>query len=74
MKILKWVGWISLAVGASLIVLGVITQLFRIRPFRVEHNISYIHMATSFILLTIATFIVKKDCCKGDCKKNEEIK
>ena len=74
MKILKWVGWSSLAVGAGLIVLGVVSQLFRIRPFRIEHNISYIHIASSFFLLAIAIFVVKKDCCQCDCKNNEEIK
>ena len=72
MKILKWVGWASLAIGACLIALGVLNQLFRISPFTVVHNISFIHAANSFILLAIAIFVVKKDCCQCDCKKDEK--
>jgi len=75
MKILKWVGWFSAALGAILIITGVLCQLFKCSPFHVVHNISYLHAASSFLLLAIALFIATKNCCKCDCnccKKDEK--
>jgi hypothetical protein len=72
MKILKFIGWISAALGAILIITGVLCQLFKCSPYNVEHNISYLHAASSFLLLAIALFIASKNCCNCNCCTKEE--
>ena len=66
MKILKWVGWASAAMGAILIGMGGIFQVIKSNPFHVQHNYSIFLAASSFLLLAIALFIGVKNCCQ-DC-------
>ena len=72
MKILKWVGWASAAVGAILIVLGTLSQLFKSIHFGIQHNFSIFIAASSFLLLAIAIFIATKNCCQDCCNKDDK--
>ncbi len=73
MKILKSIGWASAAMGAILIVMGSIFQVFRMNPFHTLHNISNFEAASSFLLLAIAIFIATKNRCQ-DCCTDEKSK
>jgi hypothetical protein len=72
MKILKWVAWFSVAMAAILILLAVFCQVFHLHHFHVMHNVSFVHAANSFLLLSIAMFIATKKCCNCDCKTKDE--
>lgn len=72
MKILKWIGWSSAAVGTILMALGVLSQLTVIGLFPVQHNVSYMHAANSFFLLAIVLFIATKNCCTDCCSKDDK--
>lgn len=66
MKLLNWTSWISLVIGAILVILGGIQFLFgKFLPG--EHIVSYFHVANSFFLVTIALFIYLYKCqCNKD--------
>jgi len=72
MKILKFIGWSSAVLGTILILLGIISQLFKINLFHVQHNSSLLIAANSFLLLAIAIFIVTKKCCESCCCKDDK--
>lgn len=71
MKILKWLGWASAAVGAGLIVLGTISQLFKSIHLGVQHNFSIFIAAGSFLLLSIAISLATQCCCNDCCEKEK---
>ena len=73
MKILRWIGYASAAVGAILIILGVIGVVFMTSIFGHQHPMSFMHAANSFLLLAIALFIATKHCC-CNCETKEEKK
>ncbi|MFZ4724659.1 MAG: hypothetical protein ACOYMD_04370 [Paludibacter sp.] len=72
MKILKWIGWSSAVLGAILILVGVLSQVFKFNPFGIDHNVSYLHAANSLLLLAIALFIATKKCCENCCDKDKK--
>jgi hypothetical protein len=74
MKILNWIGWASAAVGAILIALGTISQLFKSIHLGVQHNFSIFIAAISFLLLAITIFVASNKCCCGQdcCEKPKE--
>lgn len=73
MKILKSIGWASAAIGAILIVMGSIFQVFKMNPLQTQHNVSNFIAASSFLLLAITIFIATKNCCQ-DCCTDEKSK
>jgi len=74
MKILKWIGWASAAVGATLIALGTLSQLFKSIHLGIQHNFSVFIAASSFLLLAIAIFIAIQNCCQDCCNKEDKPK
>ncbi len=71
MKIIKWLGYASATIGALLLLAGILSQLFHLNLFSVQHNVSFIHTANGLLLLAVAIFIVTKKCCSCDCSNNE---
>jgi hypothetical protein len=74
MKILKIIGWISVALGAILIITGILTQLFQCNLFHLAHNHSFLIAANSFLLLAIALLIATKNCCNCNCCNTKDEK
>jgi hypothetical protein len=74
MKALRCIGFVSIAVGAILIVLGCIGVVFHACIFGIMHPVNFLHAANSFILLAVALFIVTKHCCCNCCETKEEKK
>ena len=72
MKILRWVGWVSVGIGAILIALGSVFQVTHMNPLHTLHNISNFEAGSSFILLGIALFIGAKNCCQECCNKDDK--
>jgi len=66
MKTLNWIGWISLGIGALIILLAGICLITGKILFGFTHIVNYFHAASTFILFAIALFIVVYSC---DCKK-----
>lgn len=66
MKTLNWIGWISLAIAALIMLLAVIFLITDKGMFGFSHVVNYFQAASTFILFTIAIFIV---CYRCDCKK-----
>jgi hypothetical protein len=66
MKALNWIGWISLAIAALIILLACITLITGKSLFGFTHIVNYFHAASTFLLFAIASFIVVYKC---DCKK-----
>lgn len=72
MKLMKWLGYAVVAIGALLLLAGIISQLFTLNLFSVQHNVSLIHTANGLFLLGIAIFIVTKKCCENCCGKDDK--
>lgn len=72
MKIIKWLGYASATIGALLLLAGILSQLFHLNLFSVQHNVSFIHTANGLLLLAVAIFIVTKKCCGCNCCDKEE--
>jgi hypothetical protein len=72
MKIIKWLGYLSVALGTLLLLAGIISQLFTLNLFSVQHNVSFIHTANGLFLLGIAIFIVTNKCCENCCNKDDK--
>jgi hypothetical protein len=68
MKTLNWIGWISLAIAALIILFAGISLLTGNIMFGIKHLVNYFHAASTFILFTIALFIVVYKC---DCKSEK---
>jgi ABC-type nickel/cobalt efflux system permease component RcnA len=67
MKVLTWIAWISAAVAAIIILLACISLLTGKGILGFNHAVNFFHAANSFLLLSIALFIVTKKCeCKND--------
>jgi hypothetical protein len=66
MKALNLIGWISAGIGVVFIILGLISGFINGPILPVEHGVNYFHMANSFLLLTVALFIVVNRC---ECNK-----
>ncbi len=67
MKVLNWIAWISAAVAAIIILLACISLLIGKGILGFNHAVNFFHAANSFLLLSIALFIVTKKCeCKND--------
>lgn len=56
MKALKWIAYLSTAVGLLLVLLGSISAVFHIRLLQVNYMSSYFIGANSFFLITIIIF------------------
>lgn len=72
MKILKWMGWASAVIGTVMLATGIVSQVFELNFFNVQHNVSFVHAANGMLLLAIAIFIVTKQCCANCCDKDEK--
>jgi hypothetical protein len=66
MKVLNLIGWASAGIGALMILLALISLIIGKNLFGVGHAVNYFHAANSFLLLTIALFIVVNRC---ECNK-----
>jgi hypothetical protein len=66
MKALNLIGWISGGIGLIFILLGVISGLIGKNILPIQHVINYFHVANSFLLITVALFIVVNRC---ECNK-----
>jgi hypothetical protein len=69
MKALNWIAWISLGIGALILLLGIIAGMFLSRPYFgiVTNAATFFNVASSFFLLTIALFISIYRCqCNKD--------
>jgi hypothetical protein len=66
MKTLNWIGWISLAIAVLIMLFAGIFLITDKGMFGFSHVVNYFHAANTFILFTIAFFIVVHRC---DCKK-----
>jgi hypothetical protein len=73
MKILRWIGWISLGLAGVIIILACIMLATDFCFLGFNHAVNYFTAANSFLLLAIALFIVTKHCCCCDdkCDKKE---
>jgi hypothetical protein len=61
MKALNWIAWISGGIGVVFIILGLIQVVFgRLQPS--TEIINYFHAANSFLLVTIALFVLLYRC------------
>jgi uncharacterized membrane protein len=69
MKALNRIAWISLGIGALILLLGILSGMFLSRPYFgiVTNATTFFNVASSFFLLTIALFIFLYKC---DCKKD----
>jgi hypothetical protein len=72
MKILRWVAWISLGLAGIIIILACIMLVTGICFFGFNHAVNYFAVANSFLLVTIALFIVTKQCCCCECKNDKK--
>jgi hypothetical protein len=61
MKVLCWLGWISAAIGALLIILGLISLLVSGPFLGVPHAMSFFQAANSFLLMAIFLYIATKN-------------
>jgi len=71
MKICKWIAWALLAVSVLLILFACITFVFDISTGGIN-KISFFHAANSFLLLTIALYLLTNQfgkCCSKEDKK-----
>lgn len=66
MKTLNVIGWASAGAAVLLIFLGLISILINKSILSVNHVVNYFHVANSFLLITVAAFIVVNRC---ECKK-----
>jgi 4-hydroxybenzoate polyprenyltransferase len=66
MKTLKWIGWVSLAIAALIILVAGISVITEKPIFGIKHAVNCFHAASTFILFTIALFIFIYKC---NCKK-----
>ena len=66
MKTLKWIGWVSLAIAALIILIAGISLIIEKPIFGIKHAVNCFHAANTFILFTIALFIFVYKC---NCKK-----
>ena len=57
MKILIWVGWISAATGALIVLFALISLLTGRIMFGFGHVVNFFHAANSFFLMSIALFV-----------------
>ena len=57
MKTLKWIGYLSSAIGIILVLLGSISAVFHIHLLQVSYMSSYFQGANSFFLITIVIFL-----------------
>ena len=62
MKTLNIIAWISGGIGALIILLAVISLVFRLTLFGFVHIVNYFTTANSFFLITIALFIYTHNC------------
>ena len=69
MKTLNWIAWISLGIGAFILILGIIAGIFLPGPYlgMVTNATTFFISANSFFLLSIALFIYIYSCkCNKD--------
>jgi hypothetical protein len=66
MKTLNWIAWGSLSVAALIILLATIILITGTGLFGFSHVVNFFHAANTFILFSIAIFLVVYRC---DCKK-----
>lgn len=66
MKALNLIGWISGGIGVILILLGTISGLTGRTVLPINHAANYFNIANSFLLVTVALFIVVNRC---ECNK-----
>lgn len=62
MKALNWIGWASAGIGVVLIILGVISGIIGRRVLPIQHAVNYFHMANSFFLAAVVSFLTFKKC------------
>jgi len=74
MKVLRWIAYASAAVGAILIILGLIGVVFHIVIFGFHPPMNFFLASDSFLLLAVALFIATKHCCCSCCENKEEKK
>jgi hypothetical protein len=66
MKILSWIGWISLCIALLIVLFAGISVITGKTMFGFTHLVNFFLTADTFILFAIALFIVVYRC---DCKK-----
>jgi hypothetical protein len=66
MKTLNWIGWISLGIGAIIMLLAGIFLITGKGMFGFKHIVNHFHAANTFILFSIAIFLYVYRC---ECKK-----
>ena len=57
MKTLKWIAYISAAIGLLLVALGSVSAVFHLRLLQVNYISSYFRGANSFFLITVIIFL-----------------
>ena len=62
MKTLNLVGWISGGIGVLMMLLGVLSGIIGKGILPVTHIVNYFQIANSFLLITVALFIVVNRC------------
>jgi uncharacterized membrane protein len=69
MKALKLIAWVSLGIGAVILLLGIISGMFLARPYlgMVTNATTFFMAANSFFLMSVALFIYNYRCrCNED--------
>ena len=62
MKTLNWIAWISGSIGVLIILFAAISLVTGRNMFGFGKVVNYFHAANSFLLITIALFIVVNRC------------
>jgi ABC-type nickel/cobalt efflux system permease component RcnA len=68
MKTLNLIGWVSGGIGVLIILLGFISGIIGKSILPIQHIGTYFQIANSFLLITIALFIVVNRC---ECNKKQ---
>lgn len=69
MKICTWIVWILIAVAVILMIIAGVNLLFGFEIWGIN-LISFFHAANSFLLLSIAIYLVSGKCCNCEqCKE-----
>jgi hypothetical protein len=69
MKICTWIVWILIAVAIILMIIAGVSLLFGFQIWGIN-LISFFHAANSFLLLSIALYLINGKCCISEkCKE-----
>jgi len=60
MKYLEYLIWIAGILAGLLMILGIISFIFSVRFFGINHVVNYYHVANSFLLVVVCSILYMK--------------